>query len=242
MSVEPTSEQPTTGKRQTHSPLSSAGKTVLSLFDFSGNWSRPYAEAGANVVRIDLKHGVDGVDVMDINATWLSENVMDAYGTVDAILAAPPCTDFAASGAQYWPAKDKDGRTAKSVELVRQVLRCVEFCQPDWWAMENPVGRLNTLLPELAKYGPWYFQPYDFGDAYTKKTGLWGNYVPPLPLFVGGDRSVKPIRVCSQGSWLQKLGGKSEKTKTLRSATPNGFAYSFFLANCWQTDQESRLL
>jgi hypothetical protein len=99
--------------------------------------------------------------------------------------------------------------------------------------MENPVGRLNTLLPELAKVGPWYFDPCDFGDAYTKRTGLWGNYVPPFPLFVGGDRSVKPVRVCSQCSWLQKLGGKSEKTKTLRSATPMGFAYSFFLANCW---------
>jgi hypothetical protein len=209
-----------------------SGRTVLSLFDYSGNWSLPYEEAGANVVRIDLKHGVD---VMDINATWLMENVMDAYGTVDAILAAPPCTDFAVSGAQYWPAKDKSGQTAKSLELVRQVLRCVEFCKPDWWAMENPVGRLNTLLPELATLGPWYFDPCDFGDAYTKRTGLWGNYVPPLPLFVGGDRSVKPVRVCSQGSWLQKLGGKSEKTKTLRSATPMGFAYSFFLANCWDS-------
>jgi len=206
------------------------GRTVLSLFDYSGNWSLPYEEAGANVVRIDLKHGVD---VMDINATWLRENVMDAYGTVDAILAAPPCTDFAVSGAQYWPAKDKSGQTEKSLELVRQVLRCVDFCKPDWWAMENPVGRLNTLMPELRKLGPWYFDPCDFGDPYTKRTGLWGNYVPPLPLFVGGDRSVKPIRVCSQGSWLQKLGGKSEKTKTLRSATPMGFAYSFFLANCW---------
>ncbi len=210
--------------------LACAGKTVLSLFDYSGNWSRPYAEAGANVVQIDLKLGVD---VMDINATWLMENVMDAYGTVDAILAAPPCTDFAVSGAQYWATKDKSGQTTKSLELVRQVLRCVEYLQPDWWAMENPVGRLNTLMPELSKLGPWYFDPCDFGDPYTKRTGLWGNYVPPLPLFVGADHSCKPVRSCSQGSWLQKLGGKSEKTKTLRSATPMGFARAFFAANCW---------
>jgi hypothetical protein len=216
------------------------GRTILSLFDHSGNWSRPYAEAGGNVVLIDLKHGID---VMDINETWLMENVMDAYGTVDGILAAPPCTDFAVSGAQYWPAKDKSGQTAKSLELVRQVLRCVEFCKPDWWAMENPVGRLNTLLPELARFGPQYFQPHDFGDPYTKKTGLCGRYTPPLPLFVVGDNSVEPVRACSQGSWLMKLGGKSERTKTLRSATPMGFAYAFAAANCWpQQARKSKVL
>lgn len=209
-----------------------SGRTVLSLFDYTGNWSLPYAEAGANVVRIDLKHGVD---VRDIKASRLMERLMDAYGRVDGILAAPPCTEFAVSGAHKWAAKDKSGQTARSLELVRQVLRCVEFSKPDWWVMENPVGRLNTLMPELAKLGPWYFDPCDFGDAYTKRTGLWGNFVPPLPLFVGGDYSVEPVRVCSQGSWLQKLGGKSEKTKTLRSTTPMGFAYAFFLANCWNS-------
>ena len=202
-------------------------KTILSLFDFSGNWSRPYAEAGHNVVQIDVKLGID---VMELSATWLMENVMDSYGTVDAILAAPPCTDFSVSGAQYWPAKDKDGRTEKSVELVRQVLRCVDFCKPDWWVLENPVGRIDKLVPELGR--PWFFDPCDFGDAYTKRTGLWGKFLPPLPLFAG-DHSVKPVRACSQGSWLQTLGGKSERTKTLRSATPKGFAYAFYCANNW---------
>jgi len=210
--------------------VSVSGKTVLSLFDHSGNWSRPYAEAGANVVQIDIKLGVD---IMDLDRAWLTEKVLEKYGVVDGILAAPPCTDFASSGARYWPAKDQSGQTARSLELVRQVLRCVEFLKPDWWTMENPVGRLNTLLPELKKFGPWYCDPCDFGDPYTKRTGLWGRYTPPLPLLVGGDRAVTPVRACPQGSWMQKLGGKSEKTKTLRSATPMGFAYSFFLANCW---------
>lgn len=206
------------------------GKTILSLFDFSGNWSRPYFEAGANVIQVDIKLGMD---VMKIDSAWLND-----LGVVDGILAAPPCTDFAVSGAQYWRLKDLDGRTGKSLELVRQVLRCVEFCKPDWWAMENPVGRLNVLIPELAKWGPWYFNPCDYGDPYTKRTGLWGNFVPPLPLFIGGDQSVKPVRVCSQGSWVQRLGGKSEKTKRLRSDTPMGFARAFFVANSWASEGE----
>ena len=217
-------------------PLLSAGsapRCVLSLFDYSGNWSRPYEEAGHTVFRIDLKHGID---VMELSAAWLMENVMDnsPTGTVDGILAAPPCTDFAGSGAQYWPAKDADGRTAKSLELVRQVLRCVEFCKPDWWAMENPVGRLNALIPGLAKFGPWYWQPHWFGDAYTKKTGLWGKFNRNLP-----RTDVEPLRVCSQGSWVQRLGGKSEKTKELRSMTPMGFARAFYAANCWASDTDN---
>jgi hypothetical protein len=185
-------------------------------------------EAGANVIQIDIKLGID---VMELSASWLMENVMDKFGAVDGILAAPPCTDFAASGAQYWKVKDADGRTEKSLELVRQVLRCVDFCKPDWWALENPVGRLHKLLPELGK--PWYFEPWWYGDPWTKKTALYGHFNRALP-----RNEVTPQRVCSQGSWVQKLGGKSERTKELRSATPCGFARAFFLANCWQEGKQ----
>ncbi len=200
-----------------------AGRTVLSLFDYTGIWSAPYLAAGANVIQIDLKHGID---VMDLCGRWLMRNVMDHFGKVDGILAAPPCTDFAVSGAQYWKAKDADGRTARSTEVVLQVLRIVDFCKPDWWALENPVGRLANLLPQLGK--PWYFQPWWYGDPWTKKTGLFGYFNRALP-----RNEVTPRRVCSQGSWVQQLGGKSERTKEKRSATPPGFARAFFLANSW---------
>ena len=61
-----------------------------------------------------------------------------------------------------------------------------------------------------------------------KKTGLWGKFNRDLP-----RNDVEPLRVCSQGSWVQRLGGKSDKTKELRSMTPLGFAYAFYAANCW---------
>ena len=198
------------------------------MFDFTGNWPAPYAEHGHNIVCLDIKHGHD---IADMDCEWLNYHVLDDYGAVDAILASPPCTDFAVSGAQYWAAKDADGRTAGSVHLVRQVLRAVEYLQPKFWAIENPVGRLNKCVPELQDFGPWYFDPCDFGDPYTKRTGLWGNFVPPLPLFVGRNMSVEPVRACAQGSWLQRLGGSSDRTKTLRSTTPKGFADAFCAAN-----------
>jgi len=218
----------------TTTPWQCSGKTVLSLFDYTGNWARPYYEAGADVICIDLKHGHD---VASFTAEWLVDEILDDCGTVDGLLAAPPCTDFAVSGARWWPAKDADGRTALSIHLVEQVLRTVEFLRPDWWVLENPVGRLATLVPDLQDYGPYWFQPCDFGDPYTKKTGLWGEFIPPLPLFLGADRSVAP----TEGSKMWRCyGGKSERTKTARSETPMGFARAFFEVNCWQEGASAR--
>jgi len=143
---------------------------------------------------------------------------------VHGILAAPPCTHFAGSGAQYWKAKDADGRTQEAVALVRHVLKLVRALQPRWWALENPVGRLPKLVPELGR--PFYWQPHWYGDPYTKRTGLWGNFNADLPRW-----DVEPIRACAQGSWLQRYGGSSERTKAARSVTPHGFARAFFRAN-----------
>lgn len=137
------------------------------------------------------------------------------------ILLAPPCTEFSGSGAQYWPDKDADGRTLSALSIVDAGLRMVAIYNPVFWALENPVGRLRRWLgpPQFA------FHPCDFGDPYTKKTLLWGRFNAPR------KSPVEPKRVCSQGSWLMKLGGKSERTKTLRSTTPLGFARAFFEAN-----------
>lgn len=215
------------------SPCSASGKTILSLFDFSGNWSRPYADAGANVVQLDLKHGVD---IMDIDCAWLSENVLEPFGTVDAILAAPPCTDFAVSGAKHWKKKANESvlpgfkQLDINIELAKQVLRCIEYLQPDWWAVEQPVGRLHKLLPEFGK--PWFWQPWWYGDPWTKKTALYGNFNRNLV-----RNEVTPIRH-KWGSWMMRLGGKSAKTKELRSTTPEGFCRAFYAANCWQNERK----
>ncbi len=204
--------------------------TVLSMFDYTGNWALPYERAGYNVIQLDKKLNVD---INDLNADWIYENILDGFETVDIVLIAPPCTCMCRSGAQYWEQKDNDGRTAADVELVYQGIRTLDVLMPEIWALENPVGRLPKLVPELGK--PWYFQPYWFGDPYSKKTGLWGNFNRDLP-----RNEVTPVRACSEGSLLMKLGGKSEKTKEVRSATPLGFANAFFQANQLRelTDEE----
>ena len=102
-----------------------------------------------------------------------------------------------------------------------QTLRTIEFFKPNIWAIENPVGRIASLTG----LSPWRlsFDPFHFGDTYTKKTLLWGRFNADLPI-----APVEPI----EGSKMHKLyGGKSLATKNARSVTPVGFAYSFFMAN-----------
>ncbi|MFN4313305.1 MAG: hypothetical protein ACK4E0_03355 [Chitinophagaceae bacterium] len=194
---------------------------IISLYDYSGIWSAPYRKAGYRVLQVESKLGFD---VFNWNYQIIPPEL------VAGILAAPPCTDFAVSGAQYWKQKDKRGQTRESLRLVKRTLEIVEHFQPSFWAMENPVGRLNKLLPELEQFGPWYFEPYWYGDPWSKKTGLWGKFNKPKP-----DKIVKPVRFTNQGSWTQLLGGKSERTKELRSITPPGFARAFYKANPIQT-------
>lgn len=190
-------------------------KTLLSLFDYTGTWSNPYKRAGWRVIQIDIKLGIDVFAFReDLVAT-----------KIDGILAAPPCTDFSVSGAQYWPKKDLDGTTEASVALVLRTIELIKYFKPNFWVIENPVGRIGKLVPELLQYGPFYFHPYEFGDAWTKKTGLYGVFNKPA------YNVVEPIRSTAQGSWLMALGGKSERTKELRSITPPGFALAFYEAN-----------
>lgn len=183
---------------------------ILDLCGGTGSWSKPYRDAGYDVRLVTLPD----CDVMDYHPP----------ADIRGILSAPPCDHFSVSGAQYWKAKDADGRTALAAQVVRACLRIISEAQPSWWALENPIGRIRDVVPEL---GGCFFQfdPCDYGDAYTKKTRLWGEFRTPKA------RYVEPERVCSQGSWIQKLGGKGEKTKRLRSMTPQGFAQAFFEAN-----------
>jgi len=214
-------------------------KNIVSLFDYTGTWVEDYAslacETGEyDVYCIDLE--ADGIDIADIGGAWLMEHLpADIHGLV----AAPPCTHFSASGARWWAAKDGDGRTAQAIHLVRQVLRTVSLFEgreadpddPDegewpglqWWCLENPVGRLARLVPELGR-ASCYVEPWWWGDPWTKKTGLWGDFNPPARR---PDLEVDPIP-----EYMSKTVGvpRAERAR-FRSTTPRGFARAFFEAN-----------
>jgi hypothetical protein len=82
------------------------------------------------VLRVDLEHG------QDVRLFELPKK------PVHGILAAPPCTVFANSGAR-WPRTDDDMREGLSV--VDACLRIVVATKPLWWVLENPAGKLKPV-------------------------------------------------------------------------------------------------
>jgi hypothetical protein len=177
--------------------------TVLSLCDHTGAWSQPYVDAGYDVRRVDIQNGAD-------------VRLFQALPyPVRGVIAAPPCTDFAASGARWWAGKG-EAALLDALAVVDACLRVVVAHRPLWWVLENPVGRLRDYLgpPRMA------FDPADYGDPYTKRTLLWGVFREPA------KRPVEAV----EGSKMHRLPPTPDRA-ALRSVTPAGFARAFFEAN-----------
>lgn len=214
-------------------------KLIISIYDYTEKWPQPYIDAGYPVMVWDKKIEGDILEGFSYFVTQINDAIEAGYIPY-GILAAPPCTDFSGSGARWWPEKDKlkpgyepfDHETELSEALVLIVLHLVDIYKETlkFWVLENPKGRIERLIPELAFYRRMKFNPCDFGDPYTKETILWGEFNTNLK-----RAPVEPVMYelnGKKGSWMwAKLGGKSEKTKALRSATPAGFANAFYNAN-----------
>ena len=227
---------------------------IFSLFDGSGYAALPWAERGHKVLCFNFDgadHGdYQSVRVTHPNIVYLNEWIglsfqhnamMRVFGTPDFIIAFPPCTDLAVSGSRHFAAKrerDPDFQK-KAVETAKIAANIADrFNVP--YMIENPVSVLSSmwrqpdfifhpcafggLLPEDDKH-PHFPEIIPARDAYTQKTCLWtGNgFVMP------DTNAVLPTGNNNPG-W-QKLGGKSKRTKLIRSLTPRGFALAVCMAN-----------
>lgn len=187
-------------------------KIILDLCGGTGSWSKPYKEAGYDVRVITFPQ--------DVRLIKFREIPRHPVG----ILAAPPCTHFAGSGARWWEQK---GNTAliEGLSVVDACLRIISFANPRWWALENPIGRLKDYLgdPEM------YFNPCDYGDPYTKKTALWGHFHKPFKNPVEPTLGTTPILMPEKNG--KKIGWNTPEAKEIRSITPQGFAKAFYESN-----------
>jgi len=182
---------------------------ILDVGGGTGAWSEPYRKALYDVRIIDP-------------ATWPFMTAAEAaemgLESVHGILLAPPCTEFAGSGARWWATKPPE-LLERAMEVVRDMLRLVELFHPQWWALENPVGRIARCVPELGRHR-YSWHPHHYGDPEVKRTCMWGDHVEPKRVPVPGPYNARVFRMAP-----------SENRAALRSITPSGFARAFFEAN-----------
>lgn len=87
----------------------------------------------------------------------------------DLLIAFPTCTHLCASGARWWPEKEREQKDA--IAFVQALMAF-----PGKWAIENPIGKLSTAIRKPDQI----IQPWMFGHGETKATCLWLNGLPKL--------------------------------------------------------------
>ena len=147
--------------------------------------------------------------------------------TWDMIIAFPPCTHLAVSGARHFEKKRADGRQREGIEFFGQFLNA--DCEKI--AIENPVGIISgdyipQHFPNLAeKYNPprpstQRIQPYEYGHPYTKTTCLWLKNLPKLtPTQIlekpeGGWVNQSFTKDGRYGGFASNFKGSTERSKT----------------------------
>lgn len=124
----------------------------------------------------------------------------------DMVLAFPPCTHLAVSGARYFEEKRRDGRQQAAIDFFMRFVGC--DCQRV--AIENPVGIMSTVYRKPDQI----IQPWQFGHGETKATCLWLRGLPKL-------RPTEIVDGREQRIWRMPPGPERAK---LRARTYPGIA------------------
>lgn len=90
----------------------------------------------------------------------------------DMILAFPPCTHLASSGARWFKTKQKDGRQQYAIKFFLGIAN--HHCKR--LAIENPIGIMSTKFRKPDQI----IQPWQFGHPENKRTCLWLKGLPLL--------------------------------------------------------------
>ena len=229
--------------------------TILFLFNSSNYAVAPWlADGRFNVVSVDYdetdhsgahRAPTEGHTVfnIDLSADAAYSHVchelwMYNMALPSLVVSFAPCTDLAVSGARHFKSK-----LARDPECQERAVSMAQLASK-WgcaYAVENPVSVLATMW----RKPDYYWNPCDFAgyikqsaaehpefpgvvpvrDKYNKKSCLWtgGGFRMPEPLREEPGSSINP--------GFSRLGGKSARTKYIRSLTPRGFAMAVYVAN-----------
>jgi hypothetical protein len=184
---------------------------VLIACEYSGAVRSAFRELGHDAWSCDLLPADDGSefhiqgDVLQLlNDSW------------DMMVAFPPCTHLAVSGAKHFAAKRADGRQQEGIDFFMALANA----PIPRIAIENPVGIMSSVW----RKPDCIIQPYEHGHEATKTTCLWLKNLP----------SITPTNLVGKGTRHVTKGGNSLPTWynlppskdrwKIRSATFQGIA------------------
>lgn len=138
---------------------------VLVACEFSGTVRRAFRAVGHEAYSCDL------LPSDDVSQYHLKCDVMDIIADDwDLMIAHPPCTHLAVSGARWF--KDKLAEQAEALDFVRMLLNA----PIPKIALENPISIISSKIRKPNQI----IQPWQFGHGETKATCLWLKNLPPL--------------------------------------------------------------
>jgi len=121
--------------------------------------------------------------------------VIDGGGGWDMMIAFPPCTDLAVSGARHFEKKIADGRQQGSIKFFMDLIN-VPIMKI---AIENPIGIMSGKYRKPDQI----VQPWQFGDKAQKSTCLWLKNLPKL----------EPTNIVEKGEFFEFISKKGEKKR-----------------------------
>lgn len=176
---------------------------ILIACEYSGTVRDAFIREGHDAMSCDLLP-------TDVPGPHYQGDVFDIIDNGwDMMIAHPPCTHLAVSGARHFPAKIADGRQQAALDFVQRLMDA----NIHRIVIENPVSVISTKIRKPDQI----IQPWQFGHGETKATCLWLKNTPPL----------KPTQIVSgreQNIWLCKGKKKGEPVWKFRSRTYQGIA------------------
>lgn len=142
---------------------------VLVACEFSGVVRRAFAALGHDAWSCDLLPAEDDSKkhlVGDVRWRW---HLNDGW---DLMIAHPPCTHLAVSGARHFAAKQASGVQQEALEFVQTLL---DAPIPKI-ALENPISIISSRIRKPDQI----IQPWQFGHGEVKATCLWLKNLPKL--------------------------------------------------------------
>ena len=184
---------------------------ILVACEFSGTVRDAFAARGHDAWSCDLLP-------TDRPGNHIQGDVLAILGDGwDAMIAHPPCTHLAVSGARHFAAKRADGRQQAALQFVRALLDA----PIPLIGLENPVSIISSEIRKPDQV----IQPWQFGHLEQKSTCLWLKGLPPLT-HTNNVREAMLALPRNQRERLHYLPPSPDRWK-LRSTTYQGFADAF---------------